>query len=336
MSIKSEIDKYTGKAKLRFHTPGHKGLLCNDDITEINDSNLFPADCITKAQNDAAAFYGAKYIRFLTNGSSTGVKAAIYAVGCDILCWAYSHKSVFLGAKLSGHKCVTVGNSPIYPPDAREVAQAIALMPNVGAVVITSPTYYGVCADLQGIRSVCDMAGVRLIVDGAHGAHFCGKYGLPENPCKIADICNLSAHKTLKALTPAALIAVNAIDLLDRVDGALELLQTTSPPYNVLSSIEYGINQLKTDGDKYLQLKTAVDIFKSRLPCLCNDDYTRLVLDCDKLGISSDYLNEELNKQGIFSEMQTKSHIVFILTAADSASDIDSLAQAILKISSGK
>jgi hypothetical protein len=102
------IERYKLLAADRWHTPGHKGLLWADDITEIDGDEFFPADAVVSAQETAAQFYGSRYLRFLTGGSSMGVKAAVLAAGGDVLTATGCHRSVFEAAALAGVKVFTV------------------------------------------------------------------------------------------------------------------------------------------------------------------------------------------------------------------------------------
>ena len=48
-------------------------------------------------------------------------------------------------------------------------------------VVITSPTYDGVCSDLTAIAEAAHRHGVPLLVDAAHGAHLGFAGSFPKN-----------------------------------------------------------------------------------------------------------------------------------------------------------
>ncbi len=312
---------YLERETLRLHTPGHKGKLNALDITELSDGS-FPDHEIADAEKKIARIYGAKHAHLLCGGSSQGVKASIYFVGGDGIVDVNSHRSVFDGFKLSGKNAVGVGIRGMRPITAADIKAAIA--DNIKTAVVTSPTYYGFCADLDGIRALCKEYGLTLIVDGAHGAHFGFSDKLPEHFAHIPDICNVSSHKTLCALTQTAI----AFDNLSDEDSlkykeTLALFGTTSPSYPLLSSIEDGVDKAadRCTSTRYTRLYNAITDLKSRYPFVANDDFTRLVLDCGAFG-GGEKFNTELSSRGVMSEMFDERYVVFIVTAEDSEQDI--------------
>ena len=107
MSIFSQLKKIA--KGYSYHTPGHKGKLYSLDGTEIED--IFPGDCIERAQAAAARHFGAKNVRFLVNGSSIGVKSMIMSVGGDVLAPVNRHRSADEGAALAGVKLKFIENT---------------------------------------------------------------------------------------------------------------------------------------------------------------------------------------------------------------------------------
>lgn len=331
MSIASAVKAYIQKNPLRFHTPGHKGKLLSEDITEIDGGRLFPASEIELAESKIAEAYGADYAFMLTGGSSMGVKAAIMAADTDVLCWTYSHKSVFDGATLASHAVVTVGSDPLRPPTPAEIRTALDLVKSIGAVVITSPTYFGFTADLQAIKEVTFARGVKLIVDGAHGAHFIGSELLPTPPDRYANLCNVSAHKTLDCLTPGAILLGRDATLLEGVKRNLSLLGTTSPSYPLLASIEHSVECLRESRAAYSELHCAIEGFKAEVKTLANDDFTRIVVDAAHYGLTGEELNARLMQNNVYSELAYGDYVVFIATARDKQKEIIALKEAVLR-----
>ena len=312
--------EYASRKTLRLHTPGHKGRLNELDITELTDG-AFPAQAIAEAEESIAKIYGAKHAHLLCGGSSQGVKASVYFANGDGIADLNSHRSVLDGFKLAGKNCKLVGNKGMRPITVSDIANAID--GTVKTVVVTSPTYYGFCADLDGIRALCDRYGLTLIVDGAHGAHFGFGEQLPKRFAHIPDICNVSAHKTLYALTQSAIAFDNLGDEeSNRYKATLDLFGTTSPSYLLLSSIEDGVTRAAENGaSRYAELYGAVQDLKKKYPFVDNDDFTRLVLDCKDMGGGAE-VNATLARLGVMSEMYDGRYIVFIVTAEDSADDI--------------
>lgn len=318
--------EYASRKALRLHTPGHKGKLDGLDITELTDGT-FPAREIAEAEKRIARIYGAKHAHILCGGSSQGVKASVYFANADGIADINSHRSVFDGFRLAGKRCVRVGKRGMRPVTPDEVKSAIR--DGIKTVVVTSPTYYGFCADIVGMRGLCDSYGLTLIVDGAHGAHFGFCDRLPDKFEHIPDMCNVSAHKTLSALTQSAISFDNLPDeKSEEFKNTLDLLGTTSPSYLLMSSVEDAVSKAESSSDKYARLFGAVTDLKGRYPFIDNDDFTRLVLDCADCGGGAK-VNAELARLGVMSEMYDDGYVVFIVTAEDSERDIQRLDKAL-------
>ena len=306
---------------LRLHTPGHKGRLASLDLTELSGGS-FPGDSVHAAERNVARVYGAKHARFLCGGSSQGVKAAIFYANGDGIADVNSHRSVFDGFKLSRRNCLTVGTRGLKPVTVKQIDDA--LTPTTRAVVVTTPTYYGFCADVRGISDYCKKKGLLFIADSAHGAHFGFSPRLPESVAPICDICNLSTHKTLSALTQTAVLLDNLDDAEHgRLSDAADVMGTTSPSYLLYASIEYAVNRAAkpSTSDAYESLADGIASIKKEYPFLKNDDFTRLVLDCSALGVDAFALNDALGLRGVFSELVDGKHIVFIFTAENNGDD---------------
>lgn len=321
MSLFDELKRATERDRLRFHTPGHKGCTYPYDLTELTDGS-FPADSVLSAERRAAAVYGAKHSRFLCCGSSQGVKAAVWYAGGDILADINSHRSVFDGAALRGVRTVTAGvKGGVRPLTVKQIEGA--LTKDVRAVVVTTPTYFGYVADVEGIRELCKRRGVLFIADGAHGAHFGFSDKLPISVAPYCDICNLSTHKTLSSLTQSAIL----LDSLDdeeskKLSDAVDIMGSTSPSYLLYSSIDGAVEGAKDSSAAYDALYEPIAALKEKYTFLKNDDFTRLVLDCEAAGADSRRSNRSLTARGVYPELVTDRYIVFIITAADSPSDI--------------
>ena len=198
--IAEKLEEYNRLDPLRFHTPGHKGALNRYDITEIDDA--FPGDAVIKAQERTAMRLQSKYCRYLVGGSSMGIKAAVLAAKGDILVAENSHRALFEAAALAGVKAYTVKCPVKYglkmPVTPEDVDFELSRHPSVKAVYVTSPDYYGFCAQSE-LKEVTS-GRAYLFCDGAHGAHFPFRPDLfPASFSSFADATNLSAHKTLPA-----------------------------------------------------------------------------------------------------------------------------------------
>ena len=128
------------------------------------------------------------------------------------------------------------------PVTGKQVKIALEEWPDVRAVVLVSPNYEGVTADIGEIaRAVRGKKGVILIVDEAHGAHlpFCRGQGFPATALDGgADLVIQSLHKTMPALTQTGLLHLNSDRVGEaRLREALRIFQTSSPSYVLLASI---------------------------------------------------------------------------------------------------
>lgn len=329
MSLAEQLKSAAERDKLRLHTPGHKGTISELDLTELSDGS-FPADFVENAERRAATVYGARHAHYLCGGSSQGVKAAVFYSGANAVVDINSHRSVFDGFRLSDKHYVTAGVCGVRPLTVKDIDKA--LTSDTGSVVVTTPTYYGYCADLDGIADYCKKRGLLFIADSAHGAHFGFSDRLPKSAARKADICNVSTHKTLSALTQTALLFDNlSDDNSSTLRESVAVMGSTSPSYLLYASIDGAVTKIASDASAaaYERLFGAVEQLKAELPFLHNDDFTRLVLDCTRLEVSPSKLNNALSTRGVYSELVTDKYIVFILTAEDAPSDVMSLNRAL-------
>ena len=267
-SLYDKLIAYSESDFYGFHMPGHKrngGLLTENlpfemDITEIEGfDDLHHADGILKdAQVLAAQVYHADETHFLINGSTAGILSAI--LGCtqkcdQILVARNCHKSVYHAMYMNELKPIYL--YPQYEPElelngevsVEDVRRKLAANPDTRAVVLVSPTYDGVVSDIAAIAEIVHTCGIPLIVDEAHGAHFGFHPYFPKNANeKGADIVIHSLHKTLPALTQTALLHVNG-SLVNRrrIKQYLDMLQTSSPSYVLMASIDACVRMLADD-----------------------------------------------------------------------------------------
>lgn len=265
-----------------FYTPGHKrgvGIsprltnllgkaVFRADLTELSElDNLFaPQGVIQQAQQLAAEAFGAAQTFFLVNGSTCGIEAAILAtcgMGDKIILPRNVHSSAIAGLILSGATPIFV--NPEYDPildiahsiTPASVQAALKQHPDAKAVMIVYPTYYGVCGDVEAIARITHQYNIPLLVDEAHGAHFAFHPQLPIPALAAgADLSVQSIHKTLGAMTQASMLHVQGDRInINRVTKALQLVQSTSPSYILLASLDAARQQMALHG-KELMFRT--------------------------------------------------------------------------------
>ena len=338
MSIEDEIKKYAARSLKRWHTPGHKGLLCSGDLTEIDDGEMFPSDSVERAERRAAKILGGKVCRFLLGGSSQGIKAAIMSVGGDVIAPVSHHRCADEGAALARVRLHVMrqraaDDGLFDPPTPKEVERAIDEFKGAKAVLIVSPDYYGRTADATAIEKLVHGRGLALIADSAHGAHFPFRRDLfKDSFAATADFCVMSAHKTLFSPTMTSFMTLNNSAMISALERNLRLLGTTSPSYPMLAAIENAIERACVDAPKYDGLKVACNELSAEVATRKSDDFTRIVVDAAAYGLSGKQLFDRLLGLGHAAEMYDRRYVVFIVTAADTPKDVRSLKESILKV----
>ena len=340
------LNTYARQGAIRLHMPAHKGRVdgWQNDVTELSftDDLRNPQGVIAASQRLYASKVGAKYCHYLVNGSTAGLIAMASCVDKCALVESSCHVSLTNGLKLFGKQFVTVqssvDNGIALPLTLQQIQQALQQNPQVDAVFITSPNYFGQTADLKGIYKFLKKSGVKLFVDSAHGAHFGFSPLLPSNACKHCDATVQSTHKTLGALTQTAVLLTNDQALSTNLKTALNLTTTTSPSFMLIASIERAMDYLATNGkQRYANLHNEVARFVQKVSqngwaVVQTDDFSRLVIDCHSKGYNGKAVYAELEKQGIFCEFATNRYVVAILSAYDDGMALDALATALDRV----
>jgi len=282
-----KIKEHTNSDMYPMHMPGHKrnkkflppALMGELDITEIDgfDDLHNPSGVLLDTETLASQLYGSRKAFTLVNGSTVGILAAIGAHtqhGDKMLAVGDYHWSTSNAAKLFGLELIKLavdidektGVPCSVSPEAVDVA--LTENPNTKLVVITSPTYEGVVSDVSAIAKVAHTHGCLLIVDSAHGAHLGFSDAFPKNAVvQGADVVVMSLHKTLPALTQCSLLHVCS----ERADvpgirDMLYILQTSSPSYVLMSSIDYCLRLLKSDGvELFREYEKHLSCFSERI-----------------------------------------------------------------------
>ncbi|MFI3300943.1 MAG: aminotransferase class I/II-fold pyridoxal phosphate-dependent enzyme [Candidatus Gastranaerophilales bacterium] len=244
--------------KILFTTPSHNQnffifnkfrQLYKYDISET-DAHA-PETALLKAEQSASKIYGTISTHFLTNGSTSGIIAAVLACTSPndkILIWDNAHMAHCNAVELAGCKPIFYSLNQINNwdiPDKIDVCQFENLlkMYSPKATIITSPSYEGIVCDIKSIAQICKKHNTFLIVDEAHGALYPFSDKLPTSAVKIADYTIQSLHKTAGGLNPTALLHCNC---KLSPTSALKKISTTSPSYPLLATIEANINYLKS------------------------------------------------------------------------------------------
>jgi len=363
LPVLEEIKRYISSDPLPFHMPGHKmgrgfkkgyfDQIAAMDLTEIPklDNLHFPDGVIRDAQTLAAKAFGAEHTFFLVNGSTSGIHAIIRTIckpGEKLLVARDCHKSVINGMILSGVEPCYIspesdkgfGIPAVISPE--KVREAFERNHDLRGLILTRPNYYGICSDLESIAAIASSYGKILAVDEAHGAHLKFNNTLPKCAMDLgADICVQSAHKTLPAFTQGAYLHVKSDKIdVERVKFVLGMLQTTSPSYVIMSSLDYARALMESEGEELLEsLVNNIDWFIDSLKNIneysvmsvdsrgnYHTDKTRLVINVSKMGLTGFEVERKLRfDYNIQVEMSDPSNIVCIAAVSDTKKDFERL-----------
>lgn len=370
--------QYKSSHQRTFHVPGHKNgqayansdhrqllqEVMSIDVTEISgtDDLHHPEGAIREAQLLAADCFGAEDSYWLVGGSTSGNIALLLTVctepGDIILVQRNVHKSVLHGLMLAGARAVFLSpqidnlSGLATAPSVEAVAAALTAYPEAKGVLVTMPNYYGMGFNLAEIADTCHKAGVPLLVDEAHGAH----YGLhPEIPDSAlsagADGVVQSTHKMLTAMTMGAMLHVQG-PLIDRdlLKQRLSMIQSSSPSYPLMASLDLARQHLHVHGANAFtaglaavnKVKRGIDDLprygvlqpaeKATAGYTAQDPFKLVIYD--KIGSLSGYeLQRELEARGCVPEMSDERYVVLLFSLGSSEEDAMHLLDALMHIS---
>ena len=256
-----------------FDVPGHKRGRGNMELTEflgedcmnvdVNsmkplDNLCHPVSVIKDAEMLAAQAFGAANAFFMVGGTTSAVQSMImYACkeGDKIIMPRNVHRSAI-------NAMILTGAVPVYVnPDVNhqlgialgmsvsQVEQAIRDNPDAKAIMINNPTYYGICSDLQRITDLAHEHGMLVLVDEAHGTHFYFGENFPITAMAAgADCASVSMHKSGGSLTQSSFLLMGKNINADYMRQVINLTQTTSASYLLLSSLDISRKRLALGG----------------------------------------------------------------------------------------
>lgn len=359
----------------RYYGQDFVDRLVQGDITEIPGADALqqPNGIIKDLMDAYAGHYHARHTELLVNGSSSGIMAAIMTSvprGGSLIMGRASHKSAYSALRIGGIRPVYVeslfdeeyflqgGISP------EAVKKAIDEHPEASAVFITSPNYYGVLSDVGKIAKIAHEAGMLLIVDQAHGAHLIDvdmrqreverkdPSGYREAPAEFrsaellgADITINSIHKSLFGFTGTGVLNVctDGPDV-DRISRMLGMLQTTSPSYILMESLDaslqimekhgpYIIDRWRDDLDTFYE--EAADI--AGLTVVMKDerryDRTKINISFADKGVRGGQLWEDLIYRNVWPEMVHGDYVLLLTGPGNRSEDYIQLLKALREIS---
>ncbi len=358
-----------------FYVPGHKHGKGNLALTEflgqkclsvdVNsmkmlDNLCHPVSVIKEAQELAAEAFGAAHAYFMVGGTTAAVQSMVLSVckrGDKIILPRNVHRSVI-------NIMILCGAIPVYVnPDMdnrlgialgmrlSEVEKAIVENPDAKAVLVNNPTYYGICSNLKGITDLAHAHGMKMLVDEAHGTQFYFDKDLPMTAMEAgADMAAVSMHKSGGSLTQSSFLLIGPEMNEGYVRQIINITQTTSGSYLLLSSldisrrnlalhgqeifdkvkelVEYARKEINQIGDYYAYSKELVNG-----DSVFDFDITKLCVNTLPVGLAGievyDLLRDEYDIQTEFGDL---GNILAYVSVGDRPRDIERLVSALAEI----
>ena len=268
------LERYRENRVVPFDVPGHKQGRGTPELTEflgkqclsvdVNsmkplDNLSHPTSVIRDAEALAADAFGAQCAFFMVGGTTSAVQAMIMSVcksGDSVIIPRNVHKSainalilcgvnpIYVDPGVHSNLGISLGMSPA------GVEAAVKANPSAKAVFVNNPTYYGICPDMENIARIAHSAGMAVLADEAHGTHFYFGDDMPMPAIRAgADMSAISMHKTGGSLTQSSLLLTGGDRVSpDYVRTIINLTQTTSASYLLMSSIDIARKALATGG----------------------------------------------------------------------------------------
>jgi len=365
------MKKYAKQEIVSFDVPGHKRgkgvpilseyfgaqmmALDTNSLPKLDHAGN-PTGVIKEAQGLLADAYGADEAFFITNGSTAAIQIMLMSVlapGDKILLPKNSHKSALNGLILSGaiplymkpEICIKEGL--MKNVSVKEVQRQLDAHPDVRAVFLLNPTYFGYASDLKEISNICHERDVLLLVDEAHGSHFSFSKDMPVSAMMCgADMSCLSIHKTGGALTQASALVVrkNRIDV-NRIKQTVNILQSTSASYLLMGSLDGARYNLVKHGSAQLEKTIELSQYaRSELNGIVGIsvvdekrfyDCTKLVINVSGLSLTGFQVYELLwQHYDIQLELCETNHVLAVISLGNEPQDIEKLVAAMAEIAS--
>ncbi|MCR8846671.1 aminotransferase class I/II-fold pyridoxal phosphate-dependent enzyme [Paenibacillus sp. SC116] len=376
--------RYEGQGHVSMHVPGHKdgaayvraaereadseraelyrryAAVLRQDVTEVDGTDdLHQATGpIREAQELAAACFGAEATYFLVGGSTAGNVAALLTCcsqpGDIVLVQRNVHKSIINGLKLAGARAVFVSprqdraSGLLTAPSVETVEAGLVQYPQAKAVFLCSPNYYGLGVDIQAMAEAVHRHGVPLFIDEAHGAHYGLHPDLPQSALQAgADLVVQSTHKMLLGMTMSAMLHIQGPRInRDRLQRMLAMVQSSSPSYPLMASLDMSRHWVQTQGDDAFTMGlAAVSTVRKLLHALKSFDVLDMSRDSsiayesqdpfklvirDVTGQMTGYeLLNQLTLYGVVAEMADIQYVVLLFTLANSQDDAEKIVLAL-------
>ena len=284
--IYEALERFREMRVVPFDVPGHKHGRGNPELTaflgercvgvDVNsmkplDNLCHPISVIREAEDLAADAFGAAHAFLMVGGTTSSVQSMVLSSckrGDEIILPRNVHRSVINALVLCGAVPVYVnpeveGRLGISLGMCREqVEKAIKEHPNAVAVLVNNPTYYGICSDLREIVKMAHAAGMLCLADEAHGTHFYFGENMPVSAMAAgADMAAVSMHKSGGSLTQSSLLLIGPNVSQGHVRQIINLTQTTSGSYLLMSSLDISRRNLALKGRDVFRRVTQMAVY---------------------------------------------------------------------------
>lgn len=373
--IYEALEEFRQMRVVPFDVPGHKRGRGNPELTEflgqqcigvdVNsmkplDNLCHPVSVIREAEILAAEAFGAENAFLMVGGTTSAVQSMVLTAckrGDEIILPRNVHRSVINALVLNGAIPVYVNPEVdkrlgiALGMKREQVANAIKEHPNAVAVLVNNPTYYGICSDLKAIVKMAHDAGMLCLADEAHGTHFYFGENLPISAMAAgADMAAVSMHKSGGSLTQSSLLLTGKNVNPGYVRQIINLTQTTSGSYLLMSSLDISRRNLALRGKKiFKQVQDLAEYAREEINAIGDyDAFGKELIDGDavfdfdptKLSVHTldvglagiqvyDMLRDEYDIQIEFGDL---GNILAYLSIGDRVQEVERLVSALAEI----
>ncbi len=373
--ILEALERFKRMRVVPFDVPGHKRGRGNPELTaflgekcmsvDVNsmkplDNLCHPVSVIREAEELAASAFGAAHAFLMVNGTTSSVQSMVLSVlkrGDKIILPRNVHRSVI-------NAIVLVGAIPVYvnPQMNHELGIALGMRtgdvqaaieqnPDAKAVLVNNPTYYGICSNLKAIVELAHKSNMKVLVDEAHGTHFYFGANMPLSAMAAgADMASVSMHKSGGSLTQSSFLLIGPQMEEGYVRQIINLTQTTSGSYLLMSSLdisrknlalhgkeifqkvvdltEYGRQEINAIGGYWAYSREIIDG-----DAVFDFDVTKLSINTLGLGLAGievyDLLRDEYDIQAEFGDL---GNLLAYVSVGDRIQDMERLVSALYEI----
>lgn len=373
--IYEALERFKRMRVVPFDVPGHKRGRGNPELVELLgegcvsidvnsmkplDNLCHPISVIKEAEELAAEAFGAANAFLMVGGTTSAVQSMVLTAckrGDKIILPRNVHRSVINALVLCGAKPVYVNPDMDHKlgialgMKVSQVEQAIAEHPDAVAILVNNPTYYGICSNLKAIVDLAHRHNMLALADEAHGTHFYFGEDMPISAMSAgADMASVSMHKSGGSLTQSSFLLIGPNVSEGYTRQIINLTQTTSGSYLLLSSLDISRRNLALRGrEEFAKVRALAQYARSEINAIggyyaycreiINDnsiydfDVTKLSVHTLDIGLAGievyDILRDEYDIQIEFGDI---GNILAYISIGDRRQDIERLVSALAEI----